>query len=111
MVAGRVAGNAMMLRPLSSASGGSGGERPPWGRQPGPLKPLKYVDAEGAHPDDPEEALFSPANVEGLSALEIARMRVVYGFVKEHTDVVEKNLPPLDPVANPLIDERSVGFL
>lgn len=108
-LAGRVASNNMLLRPLSAtASGGSGASKSPRGARPLPPQPLKFVDSEDANPDDPEEALFSPENTEGMTSLEIARMRVVYGFVKEHADVVEKKLAPLDPASNPLIDQRSV---
>lgn len=35
-------------------------------------------------------------------------MRVVYSYVKEHAEIVEKMKPPVDPVMNPLIDPRSV---
>lgn len=108
-LAGRFASNGMPLRPLAtSASGVSGTRKSPRGTRPSPLQPLKFVAAEETVPDHVEEALFSPENVEGMTAVEIARMRVVYGFVKEHADVVEKKLAPVDPAANPLIDERSV---
>jgi hypothetical protein len=43
-----------------------------------------------------------------LSPLEVAKLRVVYGLVKEHVDVVERGKPPLDPRLNPMIDPKSV---
>jgi hypothetical protein len=103
-------GSPASLRHLCSASrefgGGSGRHR---GKDVPNLKPLRDVGrAAGEDVDDAEEALFSPENTAGMSPIEIARMRVVYGFVKEHADVVENMLPPVDPVANPLIDQRSV---
>jgi hypothetical protein len=55
-----------------------------------------------------EEELFSPANIRGLSPVEVARMRVVYGFVKEHADVVQNDAEPVEHSSNPLIDPRSV---
>jgi hypothetical protein len=90
------------VRPLATTSGGSSGAGTPPLDGLGPLVPVR---ADG---DDAEEALFSPENVKGLSPVEVARMRVVYGFVREHVDVVERMLPPVDPTANPLIDPRSV---
>ncbi|KAI0566415.1 Ribosomal protein S18 [Gracilaria domingensis] len=45
-----------------------------------------------------------------LSPLEVARMRVTYGLVKEHINAIEKGLPGLDPDSNPLIDPRSFNM-
>ena len=43
-----------------------------------------------------------------LSPVEVARMRVTYGLVKEHVEAIEKGLPGIDPETNPLLDPRSV---
>lgn len=51
----------------------------------------------------------------GLSPLEVARMRVAYGLVKEHADALRTEKTAIDPETNPLIDPRSVrdifGFI
>jgi hypothetical protein len=58
-----------------------------------------------------EKELFAPENIRGLSPVEVARMRVVYGFVKEHADAVGMKACPVELSSNPLIDPRSVRFL
>lgn len=37
-------------------------------------------------------------------------MRIVYSYLKEHTEVVSKTKPPVNPADNPLIDPRSVSW-
>lgn len=44
-----------------------------------------------------------------LSPLEIARLRVTYGLVKEHVEALEQNIDAVEPETNPMIDPRSVS--
>lgn len=111
VLARRAATNSSLIRPLSTASGVPGRSGAPGGTKNSELKPLTDVTAKDVNPDDSEEALFSDENTFGLSPIEIARMRIVYGMVKEHAEVVENMLPPVDPSLNPLIDQRSVRGL
>ncbi|CAN8062348.1 unnamed protein product [Agarophyton chilense] len=53
------------------------------------------------------DGFFDEDNTLDLSPLEVARMRVTYGLVKEHVEAVEKGLGGIDANANPLIDPRS----
>lgn len=54
-----------------------------------------------------EDVLFAADNLEGISKLEQARMKVMFGLVKEHVKAVDEGLPPPDPTQNPMIDPRS----
>lgn len=45
-----------------------------------------------------------------LSDLEVSRMRVTYGLLKEHVEAMKKDVDPIDPDKNPLIDPRSVSM-
>eukprot|EP00171_Calliarthron_tuberculosum_P012938 IDg12938t1 len=55
-----------------------------------------------------EDAMFAAENIENLSPLEVARMKVAYGLVREHAIAREQNVEPPDAEQNPLIDPRSV---
>lgn len=44
----------------------------------------------------------------GISASEVARLRVTYGLVKEHAEAIKQGIDEIDPERNPLIDPRSV---
>ncbi|PXF40457.1 30S ribosomal protein S18 [Gracilariopsis chorda] len=56
---------------------------------------------------DKSDGFFSEENISDLSPLEVARMRVTYGLLKEHVEAIEKGLEDVDPESNPLIDPRS----
>lgn len=41
---------------------------------------------------------------------EIAKLRLMYGLIREHVEASRRGLQEVDPESNPLLDPRSVSY-
>lgn len=45
-----------------------------------------------------------------MSKSEVARLRLLYGLIREHVQAVKRGIAEVDPTSNPLLDPRSVSL-